>query len=226
MNIGVAGSPSPAGRTAAYWKRSLLAVRDRIRSYPLMPPPNAEVTLETDLDDYPRALDRRAERFDIIVVDGAARGRTRLTCARVGGLTSLFFERTFNVPPPGDRQPIPGRGAQLMNWEPPFVPVPGGGHDVSERNGFEAPLMKPLSRSTRAAAASVRSGRSATLGATMSDASPSPTPIASACWLTRHLPVCSGLSLPGEIARITCLSWPDFCTFVNNHPMRRYMVRQ
>jgi len=45
-------------------------------------PENCELTLETDLDDYPAIIDRYAEPFDVIVVDGAARGHTRLKCAR------------------------------------------------------------------------------------------------------------------------------------------------
>jgi hypothetical protein len=45
-------------------------------------PGNSEVLLEPDLAEYPQTLPRRGERFDIIVVDGPARGRTRLKCSR------------------------------------------------------------------------------------------------------------------------------------------------
>ena len=59
-------------------------------------PPNCALILEPDLDKYVTVIDRFAEPFDIIVVDGPARGRTRLKCAaraldrlRVGGLVIL-----------------------------------------------------------------------------------------------------------------------------------------
>src|SRR3954463_5829953 len=45
-------------------------------------PPNCELTLETDLESYAAAIDRYPYSFDVIVVDGAARGHTRLKCSR------------------------------------------------------------------------------------------------------------------------------------------------
>jgi hypothetical protein len=44
--------------------------------------PHCEITLETDLAAYPSVIARTGERFDVIVVDGAARARTRLKCAQ------------------------------------------------------------------------------------------------------------------------------------------------
>jgi hypothetical protein len=59
-------------------------------------PDNCELILETDLDAYPDAIDRAGGQYDVIVVDGAARGRTRLRCAeaalrrlRDGGMVIL-----------------------------------------------------------------------------------------------------------------------------------------
>lgn len=46
-------------------------------------PANCELILETDLAAYPGVIDRYPDGFDIIVVDGAARGRTRFKCSRV-----------------------------------------------------------------------------------------------------------------------------------------------
>jgi hypothetical protein len=45
-------------------------------------PPNVELVLETDLHEYAAAILRYPEPFDVIVVDGAARGHTRLRCSR------------------------------------------------------------------------------------------------------------------------------------------------
>jgi hypothetical protein len=59
-------------------------------------PPNCTLILEPDLDKYVAVIDRFAQPFDIIVVDGPARGLTRLKCAaraierlRAGGLVIL-----------------------------------------------------------------------------------------------------------------------------------------
>lgn len=46
-------------------------------------PPNCELILETDLARYVDVIRRYPEGFDVIVVDGASRGRTRLKCSRV-----------------------------------------------------------------------------------------------------------------------------------------------
>ena len=45
-------------------------------------PRHCELTLETDVAAYAAVIERYAERFDVIVVDGAARGNTRLNCSR------------------------------------------------------------------------------------------------------------------------------------------------
>jgi methyltransferase family protein len=45
-------------------------------------PGNASVRLESDLSKFPDAIPA-GEQFDVIVVDGPARGRTRLKCCRV-----------------------------------------------------------------------------------------------------------------------------------------------
>ncbi|HMD36554.1 MAG TPA: class I SAM-dependent methyltransferase [Vicinamibacterales bacterium] len=132
-------------------------------------PANAELIYEPDLANFPGVISSRGE-FDIIVVDGPARGRTRLKCCRAafpqlrdGGLiildnsdwlpesskclrdygllevdmtgfapicghvqtTSLFFHRAFAVPPVNGRQPVPGQGARLGDWERPFVAADG-----------------------------------------------------------------------------------------------------
>jgi hypothetical protein len=45
-------------------------------------PSHCELTLETDLERYVATIDRYPHPFDVIVVDGAARGHTRLKCSR------------------------------------------------------------------------------------------------------------------------------------------------
>jgi len=45
-------------------------------------PAHCELVLETDVTAYAAAIQRYPERFDVIVVDGAARGNTRLNCSR------------------------------------------------------------------------------------------------------------------------------------------------
>jgi hypothetical protein len=135
-----------------------------------MAPGNVELRFEPDLSKFSGTIGSPGEHYDVIVVDGPARGRTRLKCSRAavdhlaeGGLvildnsdwlpesarllrasgllevdmtgfapicghvqtTSLFFERTFNVQPRRDRQPLPGIGARDANWERPLVPVTG-----------------------------------------------------------------------------------------------------
>jgi Methyltransferase domain len=59
-------------------------------------PANCELVLETDLTRYVDIIRRYPDGFDVIVVDGAARGRTRLKCShaaieclRPGGLIIL-----------------------------------------------------------------------------------------------------------------------------------------
>lgn len=59
-------------------------------------PAHCQLILETDLAAYVDVIDRFEEPFDVIVVDGAARGRTRLKCSkaavrhlRPGGLIIL-----------------------------------------------------------------------------------------------------------------------------------------
>jgi len=51
-------------------------------------PSNAAVTLQPDLAEFPAMIHRTNEQFDVIVVDGPARGRTRLKCCREA-LTTL-----------------------------------------------------------------------------------------------------------------------------------------
>jgi hypothetical protein len=45
-------------------------------------PENCELIIETDLYEYPNTIQRSGRSFDVVVVDGAARGKTRLECSR------------------------------------------------------------------------------------------------------------------------------------------------
>ena len=162
-----------SGMSSIFWAKKakrVVSVEDDERwcdTLRTMLPSNAELIYEPDLAKFPNVIAPR-EQFDVIVVDGPARGRTRLKCCRAafphlrdGGLiildnsdwlpesakclrdygllevdmtgfapicghvqtTSLFFHRSFAVPPVNGRQPVPGPGARLGDWEKPFVPV-------------------------------------------------------------------------------------------------------
>jgi hypothetical protein len=61
-----------------------------------MAPPNVELLFEPDLSRFADTIARHGERYDVIVVDGPARGRTRLKCSQAavahlaeGGLVIL-----------------------------------------------------------------------------------------------------------------------------------------
>ena len=76
-----------SGMSSLYWAgvaRRVVSVEDDDGWFEIIRsrlPGNAHVTLETDLAEFARALDRTGERFDVIVVDGPARARTRFRCA-------------------------------------------------------------------------------------------------------------------------------------------------
>jgi hypothetical protein len=157
-----------SGNSTLFWAGvagRVVSVEDDPEWYALMVPRvpgNVQLLLETDLRAFADVITRFDEKFDVIVIDGAARQHTRLGCARAavsrlkpGGLiildnsdwhpessrllreagllevdmtgfapindyactTSFYFHRDFDVPPRGDRQPMPGVGARLQNWE-------------------------------------------------------------------------------------------------------------
>ena len=77
-----------SGMSTLFWSRSarrVVSVEDDeswFERVSARSPANAVVILETDLATYPDTLDRTGQTFDVIVVDGPARGRTRLKCCR------------------------------------------------------------------------------------------------------------------------------------------------
>jgi hypothetical protein len=260
-----------SGMSTLYWAsvaRRVVSVEDDagwFQTIAARAPAHVQIRLETDLADFPASIERGGEKFDIIVVDGPARGRTRLKCAQAalralqdGGLiildnsdwlpesarvlrehgllqvdmtgfapicghvqtTSLFFHRAFNVPPLGVRQPVPGRGAVLKNWEnweEPVVRVPGeviavdsevfrGGADVTALGWETAEGQRSFKAFTYMGADGKRC-----IG--IEDLSRQRT------LLSRHHP-----ATQREISRIASLSWPAFCHFINEHGMRRYTL--
>jgi hypothetical protein len=91
-----------SGNSTLFWgaaaKRVVSAEEDErwYASLKAKLPANCELVLETDLARYVDVIRRYPEGFDVIVVDGAARGRTRLKCShaaleslRPGGLIIL-----------------------------------------------------------------------------------------------------------------------------------------
>jgi hypothetical protein len=91
-----------AGYSTLFWAaraKSVVSVEDDEEWYGVLAPkmpPNGELLLETDLRRYVEVISRYPDGFDVIVVDGAARGLTRLKCSaaalaalRKGGLIIL-----------------------------------------------------------------------------------------------------------------------------------------
>jgi hypothetical protein len=77
-----------SGNSTLFWgasaSRVVSAEEDEAWYATLKPkvPANCELILETDLARYVDVIRRYADGFDVIVVDGASRGRTRLKCSR------------------------------------------------------------------------------------------------------------------------------------------------
>jgi hypothetical protein len=77
-----------SGMSTLFWAQAadrVVSIEDDEAWFEMMSdriPRNASLVLETDIARYPGALARTGEHFDVIVVDGPARGRTRLKCCR------------------------------------------------------------------------------------------------------------------------------------------------
>jgi hypothetical protein len=78
-----------SGNSTLFWGGSaarVVSVEDDERWYAVLRPKlpaNCELILETDLARYVDVIRAYPGGFDVIVVDGASRGRTRLKCSRV-----------------------------------------------------------------------------------------------------------------------------------------------
>lgn len=77
-----------SGMSTLFWGRvagQVVSVEDNEQWFERVSreaPANCRVILETDVSKVPDALARTGEQFDVIVVDGPARGGTRLKCCR------------------------------------------------------------------------------------------------------------------------------------------------
>lgn len=91
-----------SGNSTLFWASAaarVVSVEDDETWFRMMRPRvprNCELILESDLDAYPLVIGRSGGPFDVIVVDGAARGKTRLRCShtaiahlREGGMIIL-----------------------------------------------------------------------------------------------------------------------------------------
>jgi hypothetical protein len=91
-----------SGNSTLFWasvaSRVVSVEEDETWYHHLAPrlPRNCELVLEVDLDEYVAVVERYKEPFDVIVIDGASRGHTRLKCAhralprlREGGMIIL-----------------------------------------------------------------------------------------------------------------------------------------
>jgi hypothetical protein len=264
-----------SGSSTLFWARvakRVVSVEDEERWYQLLAaklPANATVIHEPDLSQYPDVI-RSAGAFDIIVVDGPARGRTRLKCCREalgalreGGLiildnsdwlpessnllrssgllevdftgfapicghvqtTSLYFHRAFDVQPASGRQPMPGRGARLDNWERPLVAVPGG-LVTCDGESFRG-VIDELSFELATPDGGRRFRALDYLGADDTRCIAILDIDRDRVLLTRHQPSgrCqSQRDLLQEMTRIAAMSWEEYCTFIREHAYRRYIL--
>jgi hypothetical protein len=139
--------------------------------------------------------------------------------------TSLFFHRAFDVAPLNGRQPVPGQGARLGDWERPFVTVPGACIECDgeayrgattdrtvtfgSNGGTRAfRLIDYLGGDDRRRMAILDLGRDRVL-------------------LAGHEPAGRGRGhrhVEREIDRIAGLPWETFQEFVNRHEGRRYVL--
>jgi len=232
-------------------------------------PANAELIYEPDLANFPGVIASRGE-FDVIVVDGPARGRTRLKCChaafphlREGGLvildnsdwlpesakclreygllevdmtgfapicghvqtTSLFFHRAFAVPPASGRQPVPGQGARLGDWERPFVAVEGTCIECDGEAYRAVTTDRTVTFGTNGSARSFR-----LIGYLSGDDTKCVAILdlgRDRVLLARHNPAEHGRShwsVEQEIEMISGLTWDEFRQFVNKHEYRRYVL--
>ena len=78
-----------SGNSTLFWGRAakrVVSAEEDEKWYQVLRsklPPNCELIFEADLQRYVDVIRRYPDGFDVIVVDGAARGRTRLKCSRV-----------------------------------------------------------------------------------------------------------------------------------------------
>jgi hypothetical protein len=263
-----------SGMSTLFWARMasrVVSVEDEDRWFAALSaklPANARLIHEPDLGKYPGVV-RSEGKFDVIVVDGPARGRTRLRCCRAavealceGGLiildnsdwlpesasllrnsgllevdftgfapicghvqtTSLYFQRAFNVRTSTGRQPMPGRGARLQNWEPPLLEGPGPliifegesfrGVIEDIPFGFATPDGQ---RNFRALNYVLGHGRSIAILDVDRDR----------VLLIGHRPSGrrpSAGDLSREIARIAAMSWEEYRVFIAEHERRFYVL--
>jgi Methyltransferase domain len=261
-----------SGNSTLFWAavaRRVVSVEDDENWYHSVRsrvPDNAELVLETDLAEFPGVLPRCSEKFDVVVVDGPARGRTRLKCARAalrainsggviildnsdwlpessrvlrdGGLlqvdmtgfapicahvqtTSLFFDRAFNIPPRTERQPLPGRGSRLTNWEPSVVtstgPIVECGDELFRGAGDEQQLRFSTGEGRRTFRAfTYLNGADRRAIAVLDDDR-------GRVLLSNHLqgrPERHRL----ELHRLSTMSWDEFRAMIAAHDQRRYVL--
>jgi hypothetical protein len=141
-------------------------------------------------------------------------------CAHVQ-TTSLFFDRSFNVPPRTGRQPLPGRGSRLTDWEAPNCPAPGPqiecGDEVFRAVASEQPLRFSTEHGTRAFRAFTYLGGAQRRAIAILDVD------RRRVLLTNHV---QGRpeAHAREMRRLAALPWNEFRAFIAAHPQRRYVI--
>jgi hypothetical protein len=265
-----------SGQSTLFWAeraRHVVTVEDDEAWYAVVRkkvPANCELILETDLSEYPQHIQRYPGGFDVVIVDGAARGKTRLKCCRAaraalrpGGMivldnsdwlprsaeflrdsglievdmtglvplaghtqtTSFFLDRAFAFAPHG-RQPMPGPGATIQDWErpvpvePPIVEFAGEVYgSVTDDIPFEkrSPsgvrhlrLVCCAATPERAAAAAILDLDRQRVLLSLYGPTDSSRPARDAC---------------AELSPVLSMPWDEFHAFVCRHPKRRYLLQ-
>jgi methyltransferase family protein len=265
-----------SGQSTLFWAeraRRVVTVEDDEAWYAIVSqkiPGNCELVLETDLSEYARYIHRYPGGFDVIVVDGAARGKTRLKCCqaalqalRPGGMivldnadwlprsaellrdsglievdmtglvplaghtqtTSLFLHRAFSFAPRG-RQPAPGPGASMRNWErgtPIERPIVEFAGEVYGAVTDDIPFEKGTDhgvRHFRLVCCAATAERPAAAGILDVDRQ--------RVLLSLNEPTAGGVVAAdacAELSSVLSMSWGDFQSFVCRHPKRRYLLQ-
>ena len=261
-----------AGQSTLFWAaraRRVVSVEDDRAWYETIVrslPSNCQLFLETDLYRYVERLSTSSCGFDVIVVDGAARGKTRLRCCeaavphlnaggmivldnadwlpqstallRCSGLieidmtgfvplsghtqtTSFFLRRDFAFAPHG-RQPQPGPGASIKNWERAAPAQP----PVIEFGGETFGAVMRDQAIDKRAPSGTRHFRLLLCRAT--DERPAAAAILDVdrqrVLLTLNEPTQPTRDVDTELERIGAMSWAAFCAFINQHQKRRYEI--
>jgi hypothetical protein len=259
-----------SGNSTTFWSlraASVVSVEDRedwvARLRPALPE-NVSLRYEPDIRRYPDVIHEYTHGFDIIIVDGLGRARTRMKCAKAalqhlnpGGMvildnsdclqgtaallreadllqidmsgfapiaaqtqtTSLFFHRQCRLVPKTGRQPLPGAGANPMDWDsraPASQQPPGPIVECEDEVFYGVRQDEPAIKRTPVGERHFRVLRYTTRAGSEVGLIDSDT--------KRVLLVAHKVPRPErEVARLVSMPWDEFREFVRGHPYRYYI---